>query len=134
MRFQTNVLSSSLHSLRSVALAELGPHPSPPSEAPPSPPPPQRSTGILYSNDCQIKGEGILLDKHDANSLAILLPFIMQTYRERGGGGVGRGGVSGYTQTHWTESRRRSVSETLLCSEGYCTIRIKDIKRSGGKK
>lgn len=35
-----------------------------------------------------------MLDKHDANSLAILLPFIMQTYRERGGG------VSGYTQTH----------------------------------
>lgn len=93
MRFQSNVLSSSLHSSRSVALAELSPHQPPPSKAPPSPPPPQRSIGILSSNDCQIKGEGILLAKHDANSLAILLPFIMQSYRERGG-------VSGFTQTH----------------------------------
>lgn len=101
MRFQSNVLSSSLHSLRSVALAELGPHPPPPSEAPPAPPMPQRSIGVLYSNECQIKGEGILLGKHDANSLAILLPFIMQSYRERGG-------VSGCTQT-----RGRARTRTL---------------------
>lgn len=34
-----------------------------------------------------------MLDKHDANSLAILLLLIMQAYRERGG-------VSGHTEAH----------------------------------